>query len=200
MKNVIIAVAVLGLAAAPALADVSREDIKKLAAAGVSDDVIIAFIKANGPAPKLSADDIVDLKKGGVSDKVVEAFLGAQGTSPRVLDSGPAAGGGGGSYNGPAIEPQGTRVYYVERPVYTYVPSTSYYYSGPSIGVIWCSSHRCYDRCSYAGYYAPTYSYTYSYPRYSYSYGHSHYPSWGFSYYSGRSCGRRSGWGVSVRW
>jgi len=61
-------------AATPVLADVSKEDLLKLAKAGVSDDEILALLDREG-APRLSADDLIELKQGGVSDRVIKHVL-----------------------------------------------------------------------------------------------------------------------------
>lgn len=194
MKRISTAMAVLALAATSAFADVSKEDIKKLAAAGVGDDVIVAFIKANSPAPKLSADEIVDLKKAGVSDKVIEAMVSATGPSTRALDSAPVPAPQ--RTETPSFPAPGTRpVYYVEQPQTVYVPSTTYYYySSPSVVYYSSRPYYSYRSCGGYSYSYPTY---YSYPSYNYY----SYPSWSFGFgYSRSSCRRGSGWGVSVRW
>lgn len=69
----------------------------KLAQAGMSDDVVLAFVK-NSPGPyRLSADNIVTLKQGGVSSQVIAAMLshdkGAPSQSVPVPASPPAANG-----------------------------------------------------------------------------------------------------------
>ncbi|HTF57940.1 MAG TPA: hypothetical protein VK661_11975, partial [Planctomycetota bacterium] len=71
----ILTLVLLAVAPAFAAAQASKEDLKKLAKAGLSDDVIVAFLKANGGAVKLSSDDLVDLKSAGLSDKVLAAML-----------------------------------------------------------------------------------------------------------------------------
>lgn len=50
-------------------------DVKALAQAGVSDDVIIAQIKNSGTVYHMSAADIIDLHNAGVSDKVVDYMI-----------------------------------------------------------------------------------------------------------------------------
>lgn len=65
-----------------AAAGVSKEDVEKLARAGLSDDVILSFIRANGPAPKLSADDLVELKQAGASDRVLAVLAGTTSPAP----------------------------------------------------------------------------------------------------------------------
>ena len=150
-------------------AQVSKEDIKKLCAAGISDEVILSYVKANGPVAKLSAEDVIELKQAGASEKLLSVILGNS--------SAPAA---------PAPE----RTTVVTRPATTYV-STPYYYT-PSY------SYDYYDYYYPRSYYAPSYYYYpryYSscYPRYSSYY----YPSFSVGYSSGRWCGTRGSFGVS---
>jgi outer membrane lipoprotein SlyB len=53
-------------------------DIKALARAGVSDDVIISQIKSSHTVFRLSAADIIDLHSAGVSDVVVNFMINTQ--------------------------------------------------------------------------------------------------------------------------
>jgi outer membrane lipoprotein SlyB len=53
-------------------------DIKALAKAGVSDDVIISQIKSSHTVFRLSAADIIDLHNAGVSDGVVNFMINTQ--------------------------------------------------------------------------------------------------------------------------
>lgn len=78
MKKLSISLALLAGFPLAAAADVGKEDIIKLSKAGISDDVIIAFIRANGPAKTLTSDDVVELKAAGASDKVLSAILTPQ--------------------------------------------------------------------------------------------------------------------------
>jgi len=71
----VLALVLLAVAPAFAAAQASKDDLQKLAKAGLSDDVIIAYLKANGGAAKLSSDDLVALKTAGLSDKVLTAML-----------------------------------------------------------------------------------------------------------------------------
>jgi len=57
--------------------DLTKEDVKKLVAAGVSDDVIVSVIRARGPMRGLSVDDMIDLRNANVSDKVLAAMVEA---------------------------------------------------------------------------------------------------------------------------
>ncbi|HLY73808.1 MAG TPA: hypothetical protein VKU80_06780 [Planctomycetota bacterium] len=52
--------------------EVSKEDLQKLAAAGISDPVILAYVRSCGPAPRLSAQDLIDLKNAGLSNVVLD--------------------------------------------------------------------------------------------------------------------------------
>jgi len=148
-----------------ASADVSKEDIKKLAQAGISDDVIIAFARANGPVRNLSSDDIVELKAAGASDKVLNALLSIK---PKTIEETPKREDP--VYREPETQVVEKKVYVQSTPSVVYVPSTTYYYDD------------CY----------PSYSYYSSwYPRYSYY--SSCYPSYGY-YYSRPRVGWSVGW------
>ena len=56
---------------------VSREEVERLSAAGVSEPVIIELIEKRGAAP-LSPDDLVALKKAGAADSVVQKMIAAE--------------------------------------------------------------------------------------------------------------------------
>ena len=53
----------------------STEDIKKMARAGLSDDVIIQQIDATKSTFYLSSADIVDMKKAGASQRVISYMV-----------------------------------------------------------------------------------------------------------------------------
>jgi len=175
MKKTLTAFAFLAALPLAAAAQVSKDDIKKLVSAGVSDDVVLTYVRANGPAPRMSADDLIELKQAGAGEKV----LGA-------LASGSSA---------PAPAPRTEVVErVVEKPVY--VPQTTYVYSTPSVSSYWCSSHYGYDSCH--TYVRPVVSYSY-YPRYYYS--GSYYGSYcGPSYYRSHHYSSRPRFGLSVGW
>jgi hypothetical protein len=66
------------LAGAPAGAEepLRNEDIAKLVAAGLGDELVVAKIReASAIAFALDVDDLVALKQGGVSEKIVQAML-----------------------------------------------------------------------------------------------------------------------------
>jgi YMGG-like Gly-zipper len=54
-------------------------DIKALAKAGVSDEVIISQIRNSGTVYHLSTAEIIDLKDGGVSEKVIDFMINTPG-------------------------------------------------------------------------------------------------------------------------
>ncbi len=53
----------------------SITDVKALAKAGISEDVIISQIKASRTVYHLSAPDIIDLRDSGVTDKIVNYMI-----------------------------------------------------------------------------------------------------------------------------
>ena len=55
-------------------------DVKALAKAGVSDDVIISQIQSSHTVYHLSASDIIDLRNSGVTDKVVNYMINTPST------------------------------------------------------------------------------------------------------------------------
>ncbi len=139
MRKFMMATAVLAAFPLAASADITKEDIKKLMGAGISDEVIVTFIRSHGPVSRLSPDDLVELKQAGASEKVLGAVVAAP--AQKVVAERNVA------------VPQTTVVY--ETPTYYYAPSTG-----------WCSSHFVYDSCYGV---RPYYYSSYSYPRYSYS-------------------------------
>ena len=58
------------LSALPAMADVTKADIKKLLDAKVSDKVITQYVKTNAPV-RMTASDLASLKTSGASDNVL---------------------------------------------------------------------------------------------------------------------------------
>lgn len=72
MRKAVVVLGVVLLLSGTAFAGVTKEDLKKLTAAQISDGVILAYIRSHGPVPKLSAQDLIELKNAGVSEKVLE--------------------------------------------------------------------------------------------------------------------------------
>jgi hypothetical protein len=152
LKRILPVLALLGALPLAAAADVSKEDVKKLAAAGISDDVILTYIRTHGPLPTLSADELVDLKQAGVSDRVLAVLAGSPAPSP--LPQTPV----------------------LDRNVY--VPSTTYVVQTPSVyyGTSYYASPWVYNSCLWPGYYPYPRYYSY-YPRPTYYSGHCVTPS-----------------------
>lgn len=152
-------------------AQVTKEDLKKLCAAGISDEVILSYVKANGPVSKLSADDVIDLKQAGASEKLLSVVLGAPSAPP-------------------AVERLPEKTVLTRPATYAY-DTTPYYYTPSSYS---------YDSYYPTTYYYPNYSYyprtygSYYYPRYYSSYC---YPSFSVGFSSGRWCTPRFSIGVS---
>jgi hypothetical protein len=75
MKRLLPTLAMLCALEAAAFADVGKEDLKKLAQAGVSDDVILSYVRSKGSIARLSADDIIELKTAGLSDGLLAKLV-----------------------------------------------------------------------------------------------------------------------------
>ena len=54
---------------------VSVADLVQLSRAGVTDDVLIALIEADGEGPRITASQVLELKQAGLSDRVVLAAV-----------------------------------------------------------------------------------------------------------------------------
>ena len=65
----------------------SIADIKALAHAGISDDVIVSQIKNSRAVFRLSAADIIDLRDSGVTDKVVNYMINTPSTVPESVST-----------------------------------------------------------------------------------------------------------------
>jgi hypothetical protein len=76
MKKLLGTIAAVFLLPAASFAEVTKDDLKKLAAAQISDGVVLAYVRSHGPMPKLSAQDLIELKNAGVSEKVLEQVAG----------------------------------------------------------------------------------------------------------------------------
>jgi hypothetical protein len=171
MKTSALTLAILAALPLAAAADVSKEDLKKLLAAGISDDVILTFVRTHGPVQKLSADDVIELKQAGASERVLNSVMApAPAPKPQVVER--------------VVEKQ----VYVPQTTYVYDSTPTYIYT-PTYSSSWCGMHYAYH--GYCG----TRTYYGSYPGYSYrSYCP---PSIGLSYVH---YGRRSGWGFRTGW
>ena len=173
MSHAVKAVIALFFLATTVLADVTKEDIRKLAAAGISDNVILAFIRANGPTARMTSDDLVELKAAGVSEGVLVALV------PGAVPSSATQGVQTQDSTPPPALPQTTYVdyssmdssptdsYYSSVPLDYYAPAYSYYYAPwygacyPSwgCGAAFCTpgcgwgfGFPCYNSCFYPWY------------------------------------------------
>ncbi|HVR84624.1 MAG TPA: hypothetical protein VMU54_09955 [Planctomycetota bacterium] len=158
MKKLAMALTFLVALPLAAAAQVTKEDLKKLAAAGISDEVILSYVKANGGVAKLSAQDVIELKQAGASEKLLSVVLGPAQvpTAPPAPAPSPSA--------GPAYSPETystpSSTYVYDSSPYYYSPSVSY--AALSIGPVWpfyYSSYyypRYYNNC-YRGYCGPRY-------------------------------------------
>ena len=99
-----LSLAILILAGAPltSWAEVTKMDIQKLTAAGISEDIVLTFIRRNGPIVPLSADDLVELKRAGVGDRVLAALLPGTPVAPALSPPPPAVEAAG---PGPYVPP-----------------------------------------------------------------------------------------------
>ena len=189
-------VAILFLLPNPAFA-VTLDDIISMSDADVSDEIIIALIRATDSVIRLSADDIVALEEAGVSDGVILFLI----EGPENIDPGKSVDSDGlfldrdssidNAISKSRTSPGRTPQYYessntafdggdISRPTYT---NSSYssgltqtYYSTVYPGNSY-STQRYYQPYYYSGY--PGYS---SYPSY-YIYGGKTY--YGSNYYGG---------------
>src|SRR5262245_22796908 len=75
MKHVTLTAALLASFCSAALADIGKEDLKKLVKAGMSDELILSYARSKGPVAHLSADDVVELKQSGMSDALLEKVI-----------------------------------------------------------------------------------------------------------------------------
>jgi hypothetical protein len=164
MKSVFASLLILAAGASRASADdVTKEDLLKLARAGVSDPVILSFLKSRPVRLELTADDVVELKAAGLSDEVLATALERSAVGRRPATRTPI--------------PAPTR----EVPPVTYVPSTPYTYD-PEYAIVSYSHSHYADPYAYSSYNPYNYYYVGGYSYGSHSYGHSY-----GHYYSGHS-------------
>ena len=61
MKRLMLVLGLLSSFPLALAAEVSKEELKMLASAGISDNVILSYVKTHGPVAKLSPEDIIEL-------------------------------------------------------------------------------------------------------------------------------------------
>ena len=69
------------------LADIGKNDVKRLLQAGIGEQTIVEFIRKNAPADPLTVDDITEPRNAGATDAVINAMLGVSRASD-ALDAG----------------------------------------------------------------------------------------------------------------
>ena len=134
--------------------NVTKEDVRRLLNAGVSEQTIVEFIRRNAPAEPLSVEDVMELKAAGAGDAVLNAMLEASRASEAVAPS-KSSNSYGDSYTYPGT------TYSYSYPEYSYAPYASFYYP------------YYYYPYYYPYYYRP---YRYYYPYSSYRYYPYRYP------------------------
>ena len=63
----------------PSTGETSVADVKALAKAGLSDDVILSHLRNSRAVYHLTTADIIDLKQNGVSEKVIDFMINTGG-------------------------------------------------------------------------------------------------------------------------
>ena len=66
----------------PLVAQVSKEEVRKLLDAHLSDQTILAFVHRNGPMDAMSVEDLAELNGAGASDNLLMALIQAQVYAP----------------------------------------------------------------------------------------------------------------------
>ena len=176
-----------------ASADTTKEEIIKLAKAGISDEVIITFVKRNPLYSDLTSDDIIELKKAGVSDNVLSSLLAKTEPAPAPVQKEEQ------TEVFPGTTPR-TRIVekvYVQEPrtvYYNYPTQRQSYYTYPS-------QRRTYYTYPTTRYYTPSYYSSYSYPSNSYRrYRSSRCGPTSYSPYYNSTTYRSGNWSFGVNW
>jgi hypothetical protein len=146
------------------LADIGKNDVKRLLQAGIGEQTIVEFIRKNAPAEPLAVDDITELRNAGATDAVINAMLGASRSSV-----------------GPSDNANGTTVvdgYAYPVPAYSYSYASYPYYYYPYYYYPSRYYYRPYRYYPYNNYYYPRYPYysSYKYPYYRYPNHHYYRP------------------------
>lgn len=67
--------ALFAVLSSASLADVGKEELKKLVQAGLSEELILNYVRYKAPLARISADDLLELKKAGLSDSLLTRLL-----------------------------------------------------------------------------------------------------------------------------
>jgi hypothetical protein len=87
MGHIIRTLALLSCLTTAASADVGKEELKKLVQAGLSDELILNYVRYKGPLVRLSAEDLIELKKSGLEDSLLVKLLPLQEPQPEGASS-----------------------------------------------------------------------------------------------------------------
>lgn len=156
MRRSMMSVLVSFAFAAPAFADdVTKEDVLKLARAGVGDGVILAFLDSHQARIPLTSDEVIELTQAGVSERVVRHLLETARPGARPSVAVP-------SLQRPTLVDDGPRTVYIPTGPSTYSYPTPYYDYSPAY---YYSVHSHYPYHDYTHHYE-----THHYPHYSYSF------------------------------
>jgi len=138
---------------------VTKEDVRRLLNAGVSERTIVEFIHRNAPAESLSVEEVMELKAAGATDAILTAMLEASRTTEAVTPSPSYSyGGSSDSYSYPSTTYSYSYPQYYSYPYANYYYPYSYPYSYP-----------------YYSYYRPYYYPYRYYPYYNHYYNHYNY-------------------------
>jgi len=150
MKKMTLAVVLLISGPLAVFADVSKEDLKKLCAAGISNDVILSYVRSNGPLVKLSAEEVVELRQAGANNGLLVALLSTPSPASTVSP-----------VYSPPVAPSVTYVPPPSSVVYSTIPSdTSAVYDDFYPGAYYSPSYSAYGAPSFGigcGYYGGRY-------------------------------------------
>ena len=153
MRAIALTLAILAGLPLAASAQVTKEDIKKLTAAGISDDVILSYVKSNGGVARLSAEDVVELKQAGASEKLLTSILSnAAPSQPKTLEK-------------PALAPPAPATPTVVDSTPYYPAPTTVYASDYSYPSSYYYPYSWYYPAYYSSWYPRSYYYSSCYPR-----------------------------------
>ncbi len=187
MKYVLMTALALFVPTAFAMAqDVTKEDVVKLSKAGLSDQVIIEFMKSRNTRIALTANDVVDLKAAGVGNGVITFML--ESPPQEKVDGNRGCGAAEARSTSVTVQPT-----VVTPPAYSGSP---YYYYGDGpyyYGYGYPYRYRYYYPYTYSHVYSRPWHYGYTHYGYT-GYGHGSY-GWGHGYSGGAHGGGHSGGG-----
>jgi hypothetical protein len=68
-------------------ADQIVTELRHLQVGGISDELMISYVRSRGHAYQLTAEQVIRLKDGGVDDSVIKALMGDDAANPAPLPS-----------------------------------------------------------------------------------------------------------------